>query len=141
MGAGLGLDLSPDLEVELGLVNSIIKSLYLCYRLRQQTLRPFLRAHISINKACNPINLGVKWKLLLLSFQWCPQIWNLDLNWLRYAIKHDGNRMLQWFDSNKNESSLIHFKWNFLNHFWIKYPFSCAYMKAENLRILKLSLL
>ena len=48
--------------------------------------------------------------------------------------------MLQWFDSNKNESSLIHFKCNFLNHFWIKLPFSYVHMKAENLRILKLNL-
>ena len=49
--------------------------------------------------------------------------------------------MLQWFDSNKNKSSLIRFKCNFLNHFCIKLSFSCAHMKAENLKILKLSLL
>ena len=40
--------------------------------------------------------------------------------------------MLQWFDSNKNESSLIHFKCNYLNHFCIKLPFSCAHMRYES---------
>ena len=49
--------------------------------------------------------------------------------------------MLQWFDNNKNESSLKRFKCKFLNHFCIKLSFSCAHMKAENLKIFKLSLL
>ena len=49
--------------------------------------------------------------------------------------------MLQWFDSNKNEYLFIHFKCNFLNHFCIKWHFSCAHMKAENLWLFKLSLL
>ena len=74
------------------------------YRLRQQTLRPFLRAHISINKACNPINLGVKWKLLISSFLECHWIWDLDLHCLRYAGKHDRNLEIE---TAQNEWLLI----------------------------------
>ena len=67
-------------------------------------LAPFLRANISINKACNPINLGVKWKLLISSFLECHWIWDLDLNCLRYAGKHDRNLEIE---TAQNDWSLI----------------------------------
>ena len=44
-----------------------------------------LGAYIFIYKACNPINLGAKWKLLFSSFQNCPWMWELDLNWQSYG--------------------------------------------------------
>ena len=50
-----------------------------------------LGADISINKACNPINLGAKRKLLISTFHTCPWIKDLDLNCLRYARKTDCN--------------------------------------------------
>ena len=47
--------------------------------------------------------------------------------------------MWQCHDSNKKKLSLIYFKHNFLTCFCIKWPYSCAHVKAENLRISKLS--
>ena len=101
-------------------------------------LAAFLWAHIYINKASNPIILGVKWKPLISAFQWCHWIWDLDWNCLRYVRKHDSNLDIE---TAQNDWLLIHFKHNFLNCFCIKWPFSCAHMKAENLRISKLSLI
>ena len=86
----------------------------------------------------NPINLGVKWKLLFSSFWKCPWIWDLNLNCQRYVRKHDTNLNSE---IDKNESKLIHCKLNFLNHFCITWPFYFVHMKAEDLRISKLFLL
>ena len=63
----------------------------ICIQVRPTNLALFLRAHISINKACNPIMLGVKWKPWISAFQWCQWIWDLDLNYLRYVRNHDSN--------------------------------------------------
>ena len=50
-----------------------------------------LGANISINNACNPINLGAKLKLLISRLQYCPWLKDLDLNCPRYAGKTDCN--------------------------------------------------
>ena len=53
---------------------------------RSNKFAHFLRAHISNNKALNPIKLGFKWKLLFSSFWGCPWMWDLDLNCLSFEI-------------------------------------------------------
>ena len=67
------------------------KRFYITYNVPQQNWPLFLWAHIYINKASNPIILGVKWKPLISAFQWCHWIWDLDWNCLRYVRKHDSN--------------------------------------------------
>ena len=47
--------------------------------------------NISNNMAWNSIKLGVIWKLWFSTFWGCSWIWDLDLNCLRYARKHDSN--------------------------------------------------
>ena len=64
-----------------------------------------LGAYISIYKACNPINLGAKWKLLFSSFQNCTWMWELDLNWQRYGKKPTPT----WIAKNL-QMNLLHLK-------------------------------
>ena len=61
------------------------------YNVPQQNWPLFLQAHNSINKASNSNLLGVKWKPLISTFQWCHWIWDFYLNCLRYLRKHDSN--------------------------------------------------
>ena len=67
-----------------------------------------LGANISINKACNPINLGAKLKLLFSSLQYSPWMLELDLYWQSYDRKTDCNLN---YKKLQNES-VRHWKFN-----------------------------
>ena len=94
-----------------------------------------------IDKPCAHFKCLYLQQLLSSTFWGCPwiEIWTKivwDMQENMTVMK-----MLQWRYSNKNKSWLIQFKWNFLNHFCMKWLFSCSHMKTEILWILKLALL
>ena len=76
----------------------------MCYSRENITWVKCLGAHISYNKACNPINLGAKLKPLISSFRKCPWIRDLDLNCLSYGLEKARNLYLE---NAQNESSLL----------------------------------